>query len=134
MIVGLEEPSAGHVALDGVVLRGRRRDKTQRRDLQMMFQDPFASLDPRMRVSSLLREPLRIAGELGAPAQRARVRELLDQVGLSSSVLEKLPGRCQVGSGRGSVWRELWLRCRGSSSPMNRSALSMFQYVPRCST
>ncbi len=60
LIVGIEKPDAGRIALEGrEVFRTRGRElRHARRDLQMMFQDPYASLDPRMRVQALLREPL----------------------------------------------------------------------------
>ena len=62
LIVGVEKPDAGTIALDGneiFKMRGRGLRRA-RRDLQMMFQDPYASLDPRMRVQAILREPLAI--------------------------------------------------------------------------
>jgi oligopeptide/dipeptide ABC transporter ATP-binding protein len=92
-IIGLERATAGEVRLDGLDLapltgaEGRRL----RRPVQMMFQDPYASLDPRLRVAAIIREPLRLAGELNRPAQDARVRELLDAVGMPTSALERLP-------------------------------------------
>src|SRR5579864_5925683 len=60
LIVGIEKPDAGRITLDGreVFRLGGRALRTARRDLQMMFQDPFGSLDPRMRVQAILREPL----------------------------------------------------------------------------
>lgn len=92
-IVGLEKVTAGEVLLNGeniIAARGPAADR-RRREIQMMFQDPYGSLDPRMTVSTILREPLKIAGELSVPAQRARVAELLDHVGLPLAALEKLP-------------------------------------------
>ncbi|MCR1783815.1 ABC transporter ATP-binding protein [Nocardioides carbamazepini] len=92
-IIGLERPTAGEIRLDGLDLEplkggeGRRR----RRPIQMMFQDPYASLDPRLRVAAIIREPLRLAGDADRSAQDARVRDLLDAVGLPTSVLERLP-------------------------------------------
>lgn len=92
-IIGLERATAGEVRLDGLDLapltgaEGRRL----RRPVQMMFQDPYASLDPRLRVAAIIREPLRLAGVLDRSAQDARVRELLDAVGMPTSALERLP-------------------------------------------
>ena len=68
--------------------RGLRR---ARRDLQMMFQDPYASLDPRMRVQAILREPLVIQNMGGRKEQDARIRQLLDEVGLPENALERYP-------------------------------------------
>ncbi|MGY4983690.1 ABC transporter ATP-binding protein [Streptomyces sp. 900105755] len=93
LLVGLDRPDAGTVALDGTDLgrlRGREL-RRRRRDLQMMFQDPFSSLDPRMRVGSILREPLRIQGIGTARQQKARVAELLAEVGLPERGLELYP-------------------------------------------
>ncbi len=90
MIAGLERPSAGAIRFDGVDivhLRGRERRRVHRR-VQLMFQDPFASLDPRMSVESILREPLRVQGLACA---RSRLEQLLDQVGLPSDALDRYP-------------------------------------------
>ena len=93
LIVGVEKPDAGRIALAGVEIfgmhgRGLRR---ARRDLQMMFQDPYASLDPRMRVQTILREPLVIQNMGGRKEQDARIRQLLDEVGLPENALERYP-------------------------------------------
>ena len=93
LLVGLDRPDAGTVTLDGTDL-GRLRGRElrgRRRDLQMMFQDPFSSLDPRMRVGSILREPLQIQGIGTARQQRARVAELLAEVGLPARGAELYP-------------------------------------------
>jgi peptide/nickel transport system ATP-binding protein len=93
MIVGIEKPDAGRVALDGrevFGLRGRAL-RIARRDLQMMFQDPYASLDPRMRVQALLREPLVIQKIGSRNEQDQKIRQLLDDVGLPENALERYP-------------------------------------------
>jgi peptide/nickel transport system ATP-binding protein len=93
LIVGIEKPDAGRVALDGrevFRLRGRAL-RTARRDLQMMFQDPYASLDPRMRVQTLLREPLVIQRIGSGKEQDQKIRQLLDEVGLPQNALERYP-------------------------------------------
>jgi oligopeptide/dipeptide ABC transporter ATP-binding protein len=93
MIVALETPTFGRVTLRGQqisALRGaalRRR----RRDLQMMFQDPYASLDPRMRVGAILREPLTVQGIGTRREQDQRVTELLDEVGLPRTAIQRYP-------------------------------------------
>jgi oligopeptide/dipeptide ABC transporter ATP-binding protein len=91
LIVGIEKPDAGQITLNGKEvfrLRGRALRRT-RRDLQMMFQDPYASLDPRMRVSTILREPLVIQGMGTRREQDQRVTKLLDEVGLPAKSLER---------------------------------------------
>jgi peptide/nickel transport system ATP-binding protein len=93
MIVGLDKPNSGTVTLEGTAigdLRGREL-RRHRRDLQMMFQDPYASLDPRMRVAALLREPLQVQGIGTAKEQLDRAAELLAEVGLPRNALERFP-------------------------------------------
>ncbi|MEY9963273.1 peptide/nickel transport system ATP-binding protein [Streptacidiphilus sp. MAP12-16] len=93
MIVGLDKPDVGRVTLEGQQvgsLRGREL-RRHRRDLQMMFQDPYASLDPRMRVGAILREPLQVQGIGSAREQLDRAAELLAEVGLPKSALERFP-------------------------------------------
>ncbi|MEP7022673.1 MAG: ABC transporter ATP-binding protein [Actinomycetota bacterium] len=84
MMVGLERPTAGSVVFDGQDIGAMHgaEFRRRRRDLQMMFQDSSAALDPRMPVSSLVAEPL-AAQHVGSRAERqAAVAELLDAVGL----------------------------------------------------
>jgi peptide/nickel transport system ATP-binding protein len=93
LLVGLDRPDAGTITLDGTDL-GRlhgRELRRRRRDQQMMFQDPFSSLDPRMRIGSILREPLQIQGIGTARQQKTRVAELLAEVGLPERSLELYP-------------------------------------------
>jgi oligopeptide/dipeptide ABC transporter ATP-binding protein len=93
MIVGIEKPDAGRVALDGREVFGLRGKalRIARRDLQMMFQDPYASLDPRMRVQALLREPLVIQKIGSRKEQDQKIRQLLGEVGLPENALERYP-------------------------------------------
>ncbi|HRP22836.1 oligopeptide/dipeptide ABC transporter ATP-binding protein [Thauera sp.] len=95
LIVGLYEPSAGRIVFDGrdvaLVTRAAERQKLRRR-FQMIFQDPYASLNPRWRVERIIAEPIRVFGlERDDAAIRARVAELLDQVGLSPADGSKYP-------------------------------------------
>jgi peptide/nickel transport system ATP-binding protein len=71
-------------------LRGRALRRA-RRDLQMMFQDPFGSLDPRMRVAAILREPFVNQGIGTRKEQDEKIRGLLDEVGLPQNALERYP-------------------------------------------
>ncbi|OLD29870.1 MAG: hypothetical protein AUI49_10400 [Candidatus Rokubacteria bacterium 13_1_40CM_2_68_13] len=84
LILGLERPTAGRIRFEGkdVATLGRDDGRHYRRSVQAVFQDPYASLDPRMRVSAIVAEPLVINSELDAVARRRRVAELLDLVGL----------------------------------------------------
>jgi oligopeptide/dipeptide ABC transporter ATP-binding protein len=85
LIVGLEKPNPGSIEFDGNDITAMRGDelRRQRRDLQLMFQDPYASLDPRMRIGRILREPLVAQGVGSRAEQDARVGEILSEVGLS---------------------------------------------------
>ncbi|MGY4307898.1 oligopeptide/dipeptide ABC transporter ATP-binding protein [Bradyrhizobium sp. USDA 4369] len=92
-IVRLVEPSNGSVVLDGVELTGRSRARLRadRRKVQMVFQDPLASLDPRWTVHDLLEEPLHVH-RIGTRAERrARVADLLDKVGLPQDAARRHP-------------------------------------------
>ena len=94
-IVGLYRPSAGTIAFDGVQLAGlatRRATAPLRRRMQMIFQDPYASLDPRWRVRRIIAEPLLTHGLVSDKTElRARVSELLEQVRLSPADGDKYP-------------------------------------------
>jgi oligopeptide/dipeptide ABC transporter ATP-binding protein len=93
MIVALERPTSGEVTLRGSdisKLRGNEL-RRRRRDLQLMFQDPYSSLDPRMRVGAIIREPLAIQGIGTRKEQDARVFELLGEVGLPRNAVERFP-------------------------------------------
>ena len=93
MIVALERPNSGAVTLGGVnvsKLRGGEL-RRKRRDLQLMFQDPHSSLDPRMRVGTIIGEPLAVQHLGSKRAQRDRVFELLSEVGLPQNAVERYP-------------------------------------------
>ncbi len=93
MVVALERPDSGAVLLGGrdVSALSGGELRRQRRDLQLMFQDPYSSLDPRMRVGSIIREPLSIQRVGTRREQDQRVFELLDEVGLPRSAVERYP-------------------------------------------
>jgi ABC-type oligopeptide transport system ATPase subunit len=92
-ILRLIEPSSGDVIFDGKdMLKLSRGDlRRARRDMQIVFQDPYSSLNPRMRVGDIVEEPL-VIHRLGSKAERrARVRELFDLVGLNPDHLQRHP-------------------------------------------
>jgi len=92
-ILRLIEPTSGEVRFRGedVLAFSRRRLREARRDMQIVFQDPFSSLNPRMRVQTIVEEPL-IIHRVGSKAERiARVRELFELVGLDPSQLSRYP-------------------------------------------
>jgi oligopeptide/dipeptide ABC transporter ATP-binding protein len=93
LVLGLERPTAGAIRFDGADIltldgAGRRR---YRRAVQAVFQDPYASLDPRMRVGAIIAEPLVINERPDAAARRRRVQELLDLVGLPERSADLYP-------------------------------------------
>jgi peptide/nickel transport system ATP-binding protein len=94
LMVGLHAPSRGKVRFDGIDLAAARREDMQgvRRRMQMVFQDPYASVNPRWRVCDIVAEPLRVHGLVPArSALRDRVAELLTQVGLAPRDADKFP-------------------------------------------
>ncbi len=93
MVVGLETPTGGKVYFDDqlVSARNHKPSRAERRDRQMMFQDPYSSLDPRMKVGQILAEPLMIQHVGNHAAQAQRVSELLMSVGLEPVVADRYP-------------------------------------------
>jgi peptide/nickel transport system ATP-binding protein len=93
-LTGLVKPDAGTATLGGDDVIGVRgaAEKALRRRISLVFQDPFASLNPRARVGSAIDEPLRVHRLVrGKDARRARIRELLDLVGLPASFESRYP-------------------------------------------
>jgi ABC-type glutathione transport system ATPase component len=95
MIVGLERPTAGTIRACGRDRSTPARTTAERRrrgrEVQIVFQDPYTSLDPRQTVERTLEEVLRLHGDLDAEARRARVHELGDLVGLDARQIRALP-------------------------------------------
>ena len=92
-LLRLEEPTAGEIIVAGVdfrALSGPALTRMRQR-LQMIFQDPYASLNPRMKVEDLIAEPLQVQGMLVRAAIRERVFELMDLVGLSGQFRNRFP-------------------------------------------
>jgi peptide/nickel transport system ATP-binding protein len=111
-VLRLVDPVAGRVVLRGedVTTASGRRLRAVRRGMSMVFQDPYASLNPRMSVGDVVAEPLRIAGASGADGRR-RVHELLEQVGLDGEVAARLPAELSGGQRqRVAIARALALR------------------------
>ena len=91
-VLGLAPVTAGRITFDGkdISHAGRKDRRALSRDLQVVFQDPYTSLNPALEIGDILAEPLAVQGTPPAAA-RARVRELLDQVGLPSDAIHRLP-------------------------------------------
>ncbi len=93
IILRLLEPNSGSIRLNGVEIThlNRREMRPFRRDVQMIFQDPQASLDPRMTVASIVTEPLRAFQKVDRQQLRSKALNLLKKVGLKAEDLDKYP-------------------------------------------
>jgi peptide/nickel transport system ATP-binding protein len=93
MLVGLDKPTSGSVLFGGrdLAASSGREYRRERRDIQYMFQDSYASLDPRMRAGSILREPLVVQGIGSRRDQHDKVKDMLGKVGLPASWTERYP-------------------------------------------
>ena len=132
LILRLTEPTSGSIQFEGqdLLAAGRGEMRRLRRDMQIIFQDPFASLDPRYRVEDIIAEPLIIhssaqhgtsnedrEGQPGPAGRRARVIELLRAVGLDESILPRFPHefsggqRQRIGIARALALRPKFIVC-----------------------
>jgi oligopeptide/dipeptide ABC transporter ATP-binding protein len=99
LVLRLTEPTAGSVRFDGVDLYslGGKALRSLRRRMQIVFQDPYSSLDPRMRAGPAIAEGLEIHRLVPVAERAARVEALLTEVGLDPSFTEKFPHECSGG-------------------------------------
>lgn len=92
-LIRLYEPTGGQIEFEGqdfLKVSGKNL-RSLRKDIQMIFQDPYASLDPRMTVGQILKQPFEIHGMLGSSEREKRVQELLELVGLKASHINRYP-------------------------------------------
>ncbi|MDX6603574.1 MAG: peptide/nickel transport system ATP-binding protein [Solirubrobacterales bacterium] len=92
-VLQLIKPTSGSVQFEGREIAGlsRRRMRPLRREMQMIFQDPYASLNPRKRIGQIVGDPLKRQGIASGSELRKRVQELLDRVGLSTEHYNRFP-------------------------------------------
>jgi oligopeptide/dipeptide ABC transporter ATP-binding protein len=92
-ILRLIEPDAGSIRFDGVEIRGLNKQelRRKRRDMQLIFQDPYASLNPRMTIRAIVGEPFAIHHLASGTEREHRVADLLKTVGLDPSVMNRYP-------------------------------------------
>ena len=93
LLMRLLEPTGGRIEFAGKMISELSNNEMRkaRRDIQMIFQDPFSSLNPKKRVKDIIAEPLRNAYKLSKEEEKKRVYELLEQVGLSAASIYKYP-------------------------------------------
>jgi len=101
-LMGIHPPTSGRIVFNGKDIAGLRpyQARDLRRELQYTYQDPGASLDPRWKIGQSLDEPLAVHTDLDRKARRARVREILDAVGLPEGHLDLYPHEISGGQQR----------------------------------
>ena len=90
-IIHLYKPTAGEILFNGKAVNSKSTEKQLRRNMQMVFQDPYASLNPRMTVRDIIAEPLDIHGLFKGPERTNRIFELLQMVGLNPEHASRFP-------------------------------------------
>jgi oligopeptide/dipeptide ABC transporter ATP-binding protein len=97
MICGLTEPTAGSVTFDGFDVHARRDRRALRGRIQMVLQDPYDSLNPRMRVGTSIQEPMLLSGCFTKVEMATRTVEMLDRVQLGRDFVDRYPGQLSGG-------------------------------------
>jgi peptide/nickel transport system ATP-binding protein len=99
LVLGLEPPTSGEVVVSGTAMTGvsRRKLFDLRRRMQVVFQDPYASLDPQRSIGAIIAEPLKVHRVGDRASRLARVEELLDQVALPTALAHRYPNELSGG-------------------------------------
>ena len=134
MVAGLTLPTRGSILFDGVdKWSPAARSVAMRRRFQMIFQDPYASLNPRWTVEALIAEPLQVLGIAHGKEETAeRVQDALRRVRMKPDDAKSTRTSSLAVSASASPWRGPWPASRSSSSATNLHRRSMCRCRPRC--
>ena len=107
-LVRLLTPTSGVIDLDGTDLAqlSEKQLRPMRHRVQMVFQDPYGSLDPHLTAQEIVAEPIAVRGERSRKVQRDKAAELIDRVGLPRTALDRKPPEFSGGHGTDGVCRE----------------------------
>ena len=109
-LLRLIEPTAGHINFQGrdILALNRKELREVRREMQIIFQDPYASLNPRMKIGDIVAEPLVIHKQGTKSERRERVAGLLRRVGLDPDYMDRYAHEFSAASGNASASRVAW--------------------------
>jgi peptide/nickel transport system ATP-binding protein len=99
LLLGLDQPTGGHIAIEGQLLSQLTAEewKNYRKRVQMVFQDPYSSFNPKMRIGDIIAEPIDVHGLMSQEERDRKVRELIQLVGLEPSYLDRFPNQLSGG-------------------------------------